>query len=176
MSGTAWLVEALSMKENDKRRHRSNCVYYDKADSYCHFYCEKCFGSAHCYKYTEKDIKQTQENIKSKISITPFHGVKEIPLELINVDKQKLNFVNSKEIDSLVQKIKENGKLKKAMHISYRNNKYYLEDTYAKYCAYKRLNIKSVPAKIVANKDNINEYRVKKAGTRVFHKRWKMEQ
>lgn len=67
MSGTSWHVEALSMKESDKRRHRSNCIYYDKTDSYCHNHFQRCMGSAHCKQFKDKnDVKEKQIEFASE--------------------------------------------------------------------------------------------------------------
>ena len=54
--------------EDDPRRHKSRCIYYDKNTKYCttarSSYCgAKCGGSAQCMAYAEK---RTEEVIKSE--------------------------------------------------------------------------------------------------------------
>ena len=46
--------EFLLKEENEEKRHRSRCVYYESLEKYCRHYCMKCKGSNACEKYEEK--------------------------------------------------------------------------------------------------------------------------
>lgn len=42
------------LKSNDKRRHKSRCIYYKKLTKFCVFYNRQCGGSNRCEIYREK--------------------------------------------------------------------------------------------------------------------------
>ena len=42
------------MSEKDTKRHKANCVHYDKANKYCNILLCKCIGSSHCTHYKER--------------------------------------------------------------------------------------------------------------------------
>ena len=45
----------VKMKADDGKRHKSRCAYYRSSDCFCAAYQFKCYGSAHCDKYREKN-------------------------------------------------------------------------------------------------------------------------
>ncbi len=55
LTGVPWHVETLRRSEDDQKRHRSRCKYYKKGR--CLKYNFRCFGSAHCDVYEEKNNK-----------------------------------------------------------------------------------------------------------------------
>lgn len=52
--GGTHAMTILKMQDGDDKRHKSRCVYYRKSDCYCAAYQFKCYGSAHCEKYRER--------------------------------------------------------------------------------------------------------------------------
>ena len=75
MTGTSWHVNILSKKEEDNRRHKSRCVYYQGVNKYCTYYCMNCKGSNTCDKYeerpnTKKNISEEKKQPKISISST----------------------------------------------------------------------------------------------------------
>lgn len=67
LEGTSWHVGYIKMAEDDKRRHKNWCKYYD--DGFCNFNIDKCRGSSHCQHYIEvlqepKEQKERIEEIK----------------------------------------------------------------------------------------------------------------
>lgn len=61
INGTPWHVETLHKDEDDDRRHRSRCAYYNK-DHMCTYYATKCIGSNKCDAYKEKTNFTTLDN------------------------------------------------------------------------------------------------------------------
>lgn len=56
LTGTPWHVDRFAREEDDPKRHRSRCFYYDKTRGQ-NYRCAKhgrCIGSAHCQYYDEK--------------------------------------------------------------------------------------------------------------------------
>lgn len=71
MQGTPWHVEQMHRSEGDSRRHRARCIYYDKNQKLCVLWKnKKCYGTAHCSRYkekqsaSEKQYKESQEKKK----------------------------------------------------------------------------------------------------------------
>lgn len=60
LTGTPWHIENYHRAEDDNRRHKSKCKYYNK--SKCEKFGYPCYGSAHCEEYIEINKKE-----KSKI-------------------------------------------------------------------------------------------------------------
>ena len=59
--------------ENEDKRHKSRCVYYEGSNKYCSYYCMNCKGSNTCEKYEEKpNAKKNiiEDKKTTKISIT----------------------------------------------------------------------------------------------------------
>lgn len=56
MQGTPWHIETLKKLEDDNRRHKSRCKYYNSEK--CSYYYYRCPGSAHCDVYKENDVKK----------------------------------------------------------------------------------------------------------------------
>lgn len=52
MSGTPWHIGFLKKDEDDTRRHKARCAYYEKG--HCSTRFSGCIGSAHCSQYREK--------------------------------------------------------------------------------------------------------------------------
>lgn len=68
LTGTPWHVDRFTRDEDDPKRHRSRCIYYDKTHT-VNFRCEKrgkCIGSAHCEFYYEKRHSLPEEKPKTK--------------------------------------------------------------------------------------------------------------
>ncbi len=53
LTGTPWHTETLRIGENDKRRHRSYCAYYNNKEKTCGKLLTKCCGSSRCPFYKE---------------------------------------------------------------------------------------------------------------------------
>jgi len=60
ISGTPWHVEKFTRAEGDSRRHRSRCIFYDKANKVCAKTVGKCYGTAHCKYYKEPKEPKVQ--------------------------------------------------------------------------------------------------------------------
>lgn len=60
-TGSPWHMERWHREEGEKRRHRSNCVYFYKESHYCRHYRIPCYGSGQCPKYKERE-----ERVNSK--------------------------------------------------------------------------------------------------------------
>ena len=43
------------LKTNDKRRHKTHCIYYRKDGKFCVWFDNTCAGSSFCNNYTEID-------------------------------------------------------------------------------------------------------------------------
>ena len=61
--------------ENEEKRHRSRCVYYEGVNKYCSYYCMNCKGSNTCEKYEEKlnvkkNVNETKKTTKISIPTT----------------------------------------------------------------------------------------------------------
>ena len=55
INGTPWHVEQVHNEdENDPRRHRKRCIYFDKDARHCKKQYGMCVGAAHCKYYKEK--------------------------------------------------------------------------------------------------------------------------
>lgn len=52
MTGVPWHIETLHSNE-EKKRHKSRCKYYNKSNEQCELKLLQCTGSAHCNKYKE---------------------------------------------------------------------------------------------------------------------------
>lgn len=52
MVGAPWHVERFERQEDDPRRHRSRCKYYNKTTKHCVKRNGKCIGAAHCWSMT----------------------------------------------------------------------------------------------------------------------------
>ncbi|TCT14592.1 hypothetical protein EDC18_10573 [Natranaerovirga pectinivora] len=68
---TPWHIGYAVKEEDDPRRHRARCVYYDNSNKKCithksRYFMVKCGGSAHCNYYSEKLAvkKETAHNNK----------------------------------------------------------------------------------------------------------------
>ena len=83
--GTPSHITYLSKKENDDRRHRSRCIYYDKDTKHClapkgSYSGIRCPGSSHCTQYFERlEPDKPKTKSKAKADIT---GIKKRPTTL----------------------------------------------------------------------------------------------
>jgi hypothetical protein len=66
MTGVPWHIEKLHLDENDKRRNKNRCIFYDRSSGLCFSRKLKCIGSAHCEKYKEEKIIKSPINKKAK--------------------------------------------------------------------------------------------------------------
>ena len=71
LEGTSWHVGYIKMAEDDERRHKRWCKYYD--DGFCDFNINKCRGSSHCPHYVEvprepKEIKSKNDEVKLPVN------------------------------------------------------------------------------------------------------------
>lgn len=62
LTSTPWHIERMHRQDGDKRRHRSNCKYYNKGNRRCEYRVSNCIGSAHCSYY--EDISATDDKIE----------------------------------------------------------------------------------------------------------------
>ena len=62
LEGTSWHLEYIKMSEDDKRRHKNWCKYYD--EGFCNFNIDKCRRSSHCQHYVEATHKPKEERIE----------------------------------------------------------------------------------------------------------------
>ena len=72
MTGSPWHVERMHRKEGDAKRHKNKCVYFDKERGFCSSKRIKCFGSAHCDKYSETFRMPRKTNIIPKTNLCPY--------------------------------------------------------------------------------------------------------
>lgn len=60
LTGTPWHIEKYHRDEDESRRHKSRCKYYNK--SKCEKFGYTCYGSAHCDEYIELNKKEKSKN------------------------------------------------------------------------------------------------------------------
>ncbi|MDO5714427.1 MAG: hypothetical protein Q4Q07_08350 [Tissierellia bacterium] len=63
LEGVPWHPSSLKMKENDTRRHKSRCIYYNKKTEICntlksYYGFRTCGGSRHCAGYEERVVEE----------------------------------------------------------------------------------------------------------------------
>lgn len=56
---TPWHVGFAKKKEDDPRRHKARCRYYEEGK--CMRYNMKCCGSAHCKEYKERELDKLKD-------------------------------------------------------------------------------------------------------------------
>ena len=84
IQGTPWHIERYHIDENDERRHRSYCKYYNKQTRRCSMLISECYGASHCkyYSISEKKKRKKEDRVPVK------KGKKEerlpVQIELIN--------------------------------------------------------------------------------------------
>lgn len=84
MTGSPWHVEKFVKAENDTRRHRSRCVFYDKEEKYCYKQVGVCIGASHC-----KDYKETGGFIGHKTKDPIIHEQDSIHIVLSEYQKDE---------------------------------------------------------------------------------------
>ena len=62
ISGTPWHVTSIGLKDGEKKRHRSRCIYFQKEGVHCSVRNTVCIGSAHCNIYREKESQYDEES------------------------------------------------------------------------------------------------------------------
>ena len=62
LSGVPWHIETLRMSEDDSRRHKSRCIYYEKGKCSINI---NCYGSVRCKHYKERPNATINEKVKS---------------------------------------------------------------------------------------------------------------
>ena len=68
ISGTPWHVEKFTRADGDPRRHRSRCIFYDKANKLYAKTVGKCYGTAHCKYYKEPKEPKVQVDPDESVS------------------------------------------------------------------------------------------------------------
>ena len=172
MTGSPWHVEKFTRQENDPRRHRSRCIYYNSSSKYCSYRCGQCAGAAHCSYYEEHVLPASLPEQQDKKLSMEFVGVKEIPIKLVKIDYSKAKIPSKDKVDSLIEYYKKNGTLDKPIIVSVQNDIYLLEDKYLRYYVAKQLGLESLSAKIGTFKESKSEDRLRKVGTKVTHQKF----
>lgn len=175
LSGTPWHVDKFARKEGDTRRHRSRCIYHDKADNYCSKVVGSCCGAAHCsyYKEHEADMTLAEISIKKQgegfvMKVVPFKGIQMIPLNMITVP-DKYEVPGEEKINAIINRYRETGKIDKPVQVSCGTNSYILEDKYLRYYVASFLNLKEVPAIMHVNDTMKATNKLTMRGARVEH-------
>lgn len=99
--------EYLLKNENEDKRHKSRCVYYQGVNKYCTYYCMNCKGSNTCDKYeekpnTKKNILEEKEQPKISISSTIEENTNIVGKKFEEKRRQTINDVR-REIMNFVQ-------------------------------------------------------------------------
>ncbi len=68
MKGTPWHLERVQRKDDDERRYKGRCKYYNYDGDKCTYKVLKCTGSAHCNKYVAISEAAFKEKRKVKHS------------------------------------------------------------------------------------------------------------
>ena len=64
MTGSPWHTERVHRGEDDERRYKGRCEYYEYAGGKCRRLGYRCFGSAHCDIYSaisDEEFKKRQK-------------------------------------------------------------------------------------------------------------------
>lgn len=131
LSGTPWHIDILKKAEDDDRRHKSRCKYYDEGTCFKNFI--NCRSSVHCSDYVEKEkidiIKVSKKNNQKNEYQTTVKNIvthhtyqkretqvrpKSIVI-LKDIDTQKIYFYNIenkkiKELNNIIFKTKKENK------------------------------------------------------------------
>ena len=83
-TGSPWHIERWH-SDDEKRRHRSNCIYFRKDDHYCKCNRIPCYGSAHC-----TDYKEHNDDIQSKPTVNNKDKIKSASSDVISQAKKHL--------------------------------------------------------------------------------------
>lgn len=62
MTGVPWHTEYLKKDENDSKRDKRRCAYYDKNNNHCTHLCSKCSSSESCKYYCETRKKSIKDD------------------------------------------------------------------------------------------------------------------
>lgn len=92
LPNTAWNIRCIKKQEDDPRRHRSRCIYYE--DGKCiNLYEVCCSGSSHCRHYAVitggRSKKEERELIRKVEKITDSTGVMESCLGSYRADERR---------------------------------------------------------------------------------------
>ena len=64
---TPWHVGFAKKEEDDPRRHKARCIYYNVGN--CKYKGGKCSGSAHCKRYSEDELENNKQFSYGYISV-----------------------------------------------------------------------------------------------------------
>lgn len=121
--GAPWHVERFKRQEDDPRRHRFRCKYYNKVTKQCAKRNGKCIGAAHCLEYDEsvhQEIKIEDRFIKKDLN---FSGIKEIAVETVEIpDKYQAHAPSEAKVNELIAYYHKNGHLDKPIIVLCQNN------------------------------------------------------
>lgn len=158
MTGTPWHVNRFTREDDDERRHKSRCKYYSKATSICSYRHEKCYGSAHCNKYTEVDCTNSDQTYTVKKEINTLqqnktievwtHGIRNIPISDIIVSSS-FSIPRKEKVDALTKYYLKFNKFDKPLLVSRYGDKVFLEDRFLRYYVAKQLNLKKIDAEMI---------------------------
>ncbi len=68
LTGTPWHVEQMRIGEDDSRRHKSRCIYYNKNTGRCSKMVDRCIGSTYCDHYKEDPQKLKERAEREQIT------------------------------------------------------------------------------------------------------------
>ena len=68
LTGTPWHIEQMRIGDDDSRRHKSRCIYYNRNTGRCSKMVDKCIGSTYCENYKEDPLKQKEREEQARVS------------------------------------------------------------------------------------------------------------
>ena len=115
LTGSPWHVEKWTREEGDDRRHKSRCVYFERARNYCNRNYSRCCGSAHCKYYKVVDNEEIAEPLpKKEIIKQASKGMENVFYVTQKVKSRAFGFGIIIDISSNIMTIHfENGEVKK---------------------------------------------------------------
>jgi|GEM_PF-4974446 len=152
MTGTSWHVNILSKKEEDNRRHKSRCVFYNKENGFCSKIVSRCPGSAHCKYYSENAQKSKTEQDKYVTQrATPFQNKKNINVRDIVVPMylSKKKYKSPIQIGHLIKHYEKFNELLGTVIVTIEDGKYQLVSGLPFLNAARALNLKEIAATYV---------------------------
>ena len=173
MAGSPWHVETLHLREGEKRRHRSNCIYYTKETKHCIKRGMPCVGSSHCKYYREKSAdKETERKVstppKPEHKVESFDGIKLIPMDKITARKKDFKPPSPEKAKKLREYYREHGELDKPVVVVIENGRYIVVDKYLRYFVAQQMQLKKVHAVMRQGEESLQEI-LHTAGRKVVH-------